>query len=88
MSEKINTREYLDVIGEAMDWDAEHDVYGKPGTATIPWLHKKPVTYKDTFKALVSYLDDAGVTVTLTYDHEEVNIGRMLRAANIRSDNE
>lgn len=84
MSKNIDVKDYLKVVGTAMDWDALHDVYGAPQTEVIPWLHKKPTSYTDTFEALYSYLRDSGVTVTFEYNPEEVDIDRMLLAASIR----
>ena len=84
MSKNIDVKDYLRMVGTAMDWDALHDVYGTPQTEVIPWLHKKPANYKDTFDALYSYLRDLGITVTFEYNHEDVDIDRMLLAASIR----
>lgn len=84
MKKSIDPKSYLAALGKAMDWDAEHDVYGQPGTETIPWLHKKPESYSDIFLAMQTYLRDCGVTITFEYDHEEVDIDRMLKASEIR----
>lgn len=84
MTNDFHAKDYLEMMGVAMDWDAEHSVYGREGTETIPWLHKKPTTFKDTFTALYSYLKDAGITVRLDYDPDAVDVHRMLTAGEIR----
>ena len=84
MSGNIEVKDYLKMVGAAMDWDELHNVYGAPQTEVIPWLHKKPTNFTDTFEALYSYLRDLGITVTFEYNHEDVDIDRMLLAASIR----
>lgn len=84
MSNVSDVKEYLSNIGKAMDWDDAHNVYGTPGSEVIPWLHKKPQSFEDTFVAMYYYMRDAGITLTLDYNPDEVDVNRMLNASEIR----
>lgn len=84
MSNVSDVKEYLSNIGKAMDWDDAHNVYGTPGSEVIPWLHKKPQSFEDTFVAMYYYMRDAGITLTLEYNPDEVDVNRMLSASEIR----
>ena len=84
MNEQLDFLTYLQKLGKAMDWDVKNNVHGKPGTETIPWLHKKPTSVEDTLVAAYSYMRGAGITVVATYDAEDVDIARMTTAGDIR----
>lgn len=84
MNEQLDFLTYLQKLGKAMDWDVKNNVHGKPGTETIPWLHKKLTSVEDTLVAAYSYMRDAGITVVATYDAEDVDIARMTTAGDIR----
>lgn len=71
-------------IGRAIDLDHELDTYGRPGTANISYLHKKPSNNKEVLLCAYEMMRSAGINVILDYHPEEVETDKTLQAREIR----
>lgn len=81
-----NPRKLIATVARAMDWDKQHGVFGRPGTTSIPWLHKEPTTHEELAMALYEYLRSSGIIIHLEYHPEDVDIDMMMLANGIRKE--
>lgn len=82
--QKLDIRTLLVTIGEGMDYDEKHSIHGRPGTETIPYLHKKPTTNRDRLIAAYEMIRASGITLEINYDPHSVDVDQTLQARDIR----
>lgn len=74
-------RELLEAVGRGLDSDIENKVHGRAGTDRIPFLHKKPTSYREAAIAMYEMLRASGITFVVEYDPDDIDF-EMLAAAN------
>lgn len=77
-------RGIFEAIGVGMESDIKNNVYGRPGTEKIPYLHKKPTSAREILVAAYEMMRASGITLKVEYNHTEVDLDMTLAARDIR----
>lgn len=81
---QTNARTLFKSVGKGMDSDVRNEVYGRPGTEKIPYLHKKPTSNEEILLAAYEIMRSSGVTLKVEYYPEDFDIDMTFRAQEIR----
>ena len=81
---QVSARTLFKSVGKGMDSDVRNEVYGKPGTESIPYLHKKPTSNEEILLAAYEIMRSSGVTLKVEYHPEDFDLDMTCRAHGIR----
>ena len=83
-NEPVSARTLFRSVGKGMDSDVKNQVYGRPGTETIPYLHKKPTSNEEILLAAYEIMRSSGITLHVEYNPAEFDLDMVQRAQRIR----
>ena len=83
---EMTTRDIFRAFGKALDFDEKNGTSNHPKSIPYFWLSHHPANYEQMMEAAYEFFRFHGVSFTVDYNPEEVDLEALLKLAAIRKE--